>query len=369
MLGWQREYPHGPDDITPEQELARVMSEVVAALGGTGAVLTIHPAQQPAEVVHADSERLRAITTDLLSTGSLDWRLDHPDHHIWVTGSFAPHAPHAIALPVRQVLGHSRLVVTVFFDTLDAEARAVAEAAFLARRPFAVGYFRLWQQDRLYRRDVEILRTALDRVGLAVFLVTKAGELAFANTAARRLLDQGGGLREQRGRLHASSRADTVALEAALDHVIDAGRASTVHPLLTVTRANAAPLTISIVPSPFAAVEAGEIGAIVFAVDPDMDITDLAAAVCRAFGLTRVETELACKLASGCTLQEATARMRLKSETAKSYLRSIFSKTGVSRQSDLIRLILVSLMRTSGEIEVDPPDAKSLAGQVRTPAG
>lgn len=348
--------------ITPEQELARVMAEVVAALGGAAAVLTIHPTGRGAEVLYADSDALAAAATGLLRAGALDWRHDHPDHHIWVTGGFAPHAPHAIAMPVRQVAGHSRLVITVFFATLDAEARALAEAAYLARRPFAVGYFRLWQQDRLYRRDVEVLRTALDRVGLAVFLVTKAGQLAFTNTAARQLLEQGTGLYERRGALHASNRADSVALEAALDHVIDAGRDSATLPLLIIHREDAAPLTISIVPSPFATVEPDEVGAIVFAVDPDMDITDLAAAVCRAFDLTRVETALACQLASGRTLQEATAQMRLKSETAKSYLRSIFSKMGVSRQSDLIRLILVSLVRTAGDREFELANRKAANG-------
>ena len=365
-----RRFSHvNPDEgITPAQELARVMAEVVGALGGTASVLTLHPTGRPAEVLYADGDELAQITTGLLLAGSLDWRYDHPDHHIWVMGGLEPDTYHGIAMPVRQVPGHSRLVITVFFATLDDEARAVAEAAYLARRPFAIGYFRLWQQDRLYRRDVEILQTALDRVGLAIFLVTKAGELAFANTAGRGLLEKRDGLYEQRRRLHASGRADNVALEAALDHVIDAGGNNKTLPLLIVEREGAAPLTISIVPSPFTTTEQGEVGAIVFAVDPDMDIKDLTAAVCRAYGLTRVETELAYQLASGRTLQEATTSMRLKSETTKGYLRSVFSKMGVSRQPDLIRLILVSLMRTSDDLEFELANPKDRSSPIRISA-
>lgn len=327
------------------------MVEIAEALHGSDAALTLHPIGRPPKLIYADPGRgLENVLQVLLLAGALDWHQEHEDHHLWLVGDFGRHAPKAIALPIRQVPGHSRLVITVFFDTLDAERQAAAEAAYLQRRPFAVGYFRLWQQERLHRREVAALRSALNRVDIAVMLITKSGTLSFANEAARGLLDAGQGIHERDGRLQAANRVDNVTLGVLITHVIEDSEhlnsLDTV-PLLTVHREGFSPLILAVLPAPHPVTEAGEIAVLVFAVDPDMDITELAIPVCRAFGLTRTESELACRLASGQSMQEAATVMRVKLETARTYLRSIFLKTGTNRQADLVRLILVSLVRTS----------------------
>ncbi|MBZ9791703.1 helix-turn-helix transcriptional regulator [Rhizobium sp. 3T7] len=57
------------------------------------------------------------------------------------------------------------------------------------------------------------------------------------------------------------------------------------------------------------------------------------------FGLTITESTLASTLASGAQLREASELRKMSYETARSHLRSIFSKTGVRRQSELVDLI------------------------------
>ena len=332
------------------------MAEIAGALHGSGAALTLHPSGRPAELLYADPGKgLEDVLAALLGSNALDWDQDHEDHHIWLSGDFGRHAPQAIVLPVRQVPSHSRLVITVFFDTLDAERHAAAEAAYLQRRPFAVGYFRLWQQERLHRRDVAALRSALDRVDVAVMLIAKSGTLSFANEAARKLLEAGTGLLERNGKLQAATRAENVTLGVLITHVIDASEhldSLDKVPLLTIERDGSSPLIVAVLPAPHPVSEEGEIAALVFAVDPDMEIRELAMPVCRAFGLTRAETDLACGLASGLSVQDAAAAMHVKLETARTYLRSIFSKTGTNRQADLVRLILVSLVRASDPREI-----------------
>jgi DNA-binding CsgD family transcriptional regulator len=333
------------------------MAEIVAALHGSGAALTLHPSGRPAELIYADPGRgLEDLIAALLQAQALDWQQEHEDHHVWLSGNFGRHAPHAIVLPVRQVPSHSRLVITVFFDTLDEERRAAAEAAYLQRRPFAVGYFRLWQQERLHRRDVDALRSALDRVDVAVMMIAKSGALSFANEAARKLLNAGTGIHERQGKLQAASRTDNVTLGVLIAHVIGASEhLDTLDkvPLLTIAREGSSPLIVAVLPAPHPVSEEGEIAALVLAVDPDMDIADFARPVCRAFGLTRVESDLACRLASGQSVQDAADAMHVKLETARTYLRSIFSKTGTNRQVDLVRLILVSLVRASDPREFE----------------
>jgi DNA-binding CsgD family transcriptional regulator len=61
------------------------------------------------------------------------------------------------------------------------------------------------------------------------------------------------------------------------------------------------------------------------------------------FGFTPSEANLALQLANGLTLDEASEVLSISRNTAKSHLSAIFSKTGVTRQTKLIQLILKSV--------------------------
>jgi DNA-binding CsgD family transcriptional regulator len=57
------------------------------------------------------------------------------------------------------------------------------------------------------------------------------------------------------------------------------------------------------------------------------------------FGLTAREAALADQLRSGATLAEAAAALRMSLGTARTHLKAIFAKTGVSRQAQLVALL------------------------------
>ena len=57
------------------------------------------------------------------------------------------------------------------------------------------------------------------------------------------------------------------------------------------------------------------------------------------FDLSPAEAKLAAALASGMTLKEAAAGARIQINTARSYLDSIFRKTGTHQQSQLVALL------------------------------
>ncbi|MDB5731689.1 MAG: LuxR family transcriptional regulator [Variovorax sp.] len=61
------------------------------------------------------------------------------------------------------------------------------------------------------------------------------------------------------------------------------------------------------------------------------------------FHLTPAETALAIRLANGLSLEEAAEILNIKRNTARAHLRSIFSKTGVRRQTELVRIFLNSV--------------------------
>ncbi|MNR02788.1 Bacterial regulatory protein, luxR family [compost metagenome] len=62
------------------------------------------------------------------------------------------------------------------------------------------------------------------------------------------------------------------------------------------------------------------------------------------FNLTRAETALAMELANGLSLEEAAEVLNVRRNTARAHLRSIFSKTGVRRQTELVRILLNSVV-------------------------
>jgi DNA-binding CsgD family transcriptional regulator/PAS domain-containing protein len=61
------------------------------------------------------------------------------------------------------------------------------------------------------------------------------------------------------------------------------------------------------------------------------------------FQLTPAETALAIELTNGLSLEEAAEALHIRRNTARAHLRSIFSKTGVRRQTELVRMFLNSV--------------------------
>jgi DNA-binding CsgD family transcriptional regulator len=68
------------------------------------------------------------------------------------------------------------------------------------------------------------------------------------------------------------------------------------------------------------------------------DAKDSAELVAAAYNLTPAETRLLADLLAGQTLAQAAASLNIAETTARGHLDSIFAKTGVSRQADLMRL-------------------------------
>ena len=82
---------------------------------------------------------------------------------------------------------------------------------------------------------------------------------------------------------------------------------------------------------------------VIFISDPEQQSSAPKEIVSALFNLTPAETQLAMLLANGLTLDEASDELCISRNTARAHLRSTFSKTGVTRQTMLVRLILRSV--------------------------
>jgi DNA-binding CsgD family transcriptional regulator len=263
-----------------------------------------------------------------------------------------PHRPAtAMVMAVQWTPGHACIFVNLLFADLDDDKRKSVEGLCLREWPSVSAYFRLWQVARIERRRAAGIEAGLDRVAIGIVLLGEDSHIVFANDTARMLMKYHDGIREHRGQVQATHRADAAALSAAIGYVMaqaDSHEAVDQMPLLKLRRENGPPLVTSFAALTNDPASPNDGGALLFFVDPGLDIHQLAEPVCKLFQLSRVETELACLLASGQTLASAAQSLHVKLGTARGYLKQIFVKTGSNRQVDLVRLIFSNLVRTAG---------------------
>jgi DNA-binding CsgD family transcriptional regulator len=74
--------------------------------------------------------------------------------------------------------------------------------------------------------------------------------------------------------------------------------------------------------------------------DPDRVVDGDRGSLAMLLGLTPAETGLAMLLGQGLSLGDAAAALGVRMPTVRAQLRAIFAKTGVTRQSELVRVIL-----------------------------
>jgi DNA-binding CsgD family transcriptional regulator len=86
---------------------------------------------------------------------------------------------------------------------------------------------------------------------------------------------------------------------------------------------------------------------------PEQDQHDLAENAANTFGLTLAETRVLAALLGGETLADIATTLRIAPTTARTHLQSIFGKTAVDRQTDLMRLA----MQISSPINFSIPEA------------
>jgi DNA-binding CsgD family transcriptional regulator len=184
---------------------------------------------------------------------------------------------------------------------------------------------------------------ALNALSLGVVLLASDARAVFSNRAADDLLRSDDGLRLRNGRLVASSFETDAALQRIVRYAIAPGDSIGCPPDVVVVRTSgrrpyhlaATPLRRR--PGPFAGIPAPV--ALVLVTDPERQRSVGSSALKQAYGLTSREADVALTLAEGEPLQQVADRLEMQYETARTHLRRILSKTGTSRQAELIALL------------------------------
>jgi len=83
-----------------------------------------------------------------------------------------------------------------------------------------------------------------------------------------------------------------------------------------------------------------------------------------SFGLTEREATIAKLICLGYAPAKLAGRLSLSTNTVRSHLKRIFSKTRTHRQADLVRLLLTTVFAEGNEVK--PVDELADAGQLAT---
>lgn len=188
-----------------------------------------------------------------------------------------------------------------------------------------------------------IYSSVLQRLHVGVVIVDKQGRTSRASAVAGLILSKRDGLQIQAGRLRATNAVEDRALQAAIRAALqDVATGNVTNTRgLSLTKCSGA-RTLGVVICPVAGPAGAGPVAAVYVRDCDEALGVESDIVRQIFDLTPAEAAVTHRLAAGLSLEDAAASLAISRNTARAHLRSIFSKSGITRQTELVRLVLNS---------------------------
>lgn len=187
-------------------------------------------------------------------------------------------------------------------------------------------------------RLLQLMIGSLDALAMPTLLFDASGRLAHGNRSAGALLAARQSLWIEHGHLVTRDAEATRKLKLELGKTARAGpgQPSAMSAVVGLPRRGRLPLLLMLAPMRLPG------AALLFVFDPEATPGITAATVRRLFGLSPREAEVAAALCSGRTLDDLAAERGTSINTVRTQLKSVFNKTGTSRQADLVSLLLAS---------------------------
>ena len=186
-----------------------------------------------------------------------------------------------------------------------------------------------------------LYETALERSRIGAIFLDSVGDMLKANAVALALLAEGDGLGLIDGKLVGRCEADSATLRDLLGSARTGGEQVFAATLSRAAGKGGLALTARAIPDVAGGKAAGNPAVAMFVRDAEARTTMKVDELSQFYGLTASEARLSIELAKGLNLNDAAGALGIRRNTARAYLRSIFSKTGVSRQTDLLRLLII----------------------------
>ena len=183
----------------------------------------------------------------------------------------------------------------------------------------------------------------LDNSRIGVLHLDRRGRILAANDRARSILRQGDGLSDRDGVLRAREPADQLRLQRLVAEALPTSGTAAVGGSMLLRRSFLLPplvLHVKPVGAPQPDYGARHVAALVLLVEPGCRHRIDPGLVARVLGLTPAESQVAVWLAEGRSVREMAAARGVTERAIYWHLNQIYQKRSISRQVDLVRLVL-----------------------------
>lgn len=195
----------------------------------------------------------------------------------------------------------------------------------------AVGLFERLQ---FAEAEHEVFRSATDALGFALLVLDPQLRLISGNALGRQVLDEAEGLRQAGGKVRFDAPEAARRIERLFQGGPDHGPAR-----FRIARPEHGDLIVTARPIDLPAIHSGAGAMALFLTRPGSERLLEPEAIRELLGVTLAEARLCAALGQGRTLDEAARDLGIARNTAKVQLRSIFVKTQVNRQAQLVNLL------------------------------
>ena len=180
-----------------------------------------------------------------------------------------------------------------------------------------------------------VFRSATDGLGLALLVLDRQGRIVSSNLLAERILAEGEALR----RAGDTVRFEATALKQKVAELLSSGSDAGGVSRFRIPRPDHGDLVATARAIDLPAIHSGTGALALFLARPENDRVLDPEAIRDLLGVTPAEARLCAELAHGHSLVEAARLLGIAHNTAKAQLRSVFAKTQVHRQSQLMNLL------------------------------
>jgi DNA-binding CsgD family transcriptional regulator len=189
----------------------------------------------------------------------------------------------------------------------------------------------------------DALEATLDALTSLVYLTDRDARVVYMNRAAEQHIKTGNSLRILNNRLSATSHIEHAALKRAIaEAVADESAAPTGGVSLALPNSDGAGLVATILPlnrGERRSVAGIAATAAIFVQDPLVETLYPGEAFAKLYDLTGAELRVLLAMAPGLSVKEAAQMLGIGEVTARTHLQHIFSKTGTSKQTELLNLL------------------------------
>lgn len=202
-------------------------------------------------------------------------------------------------------------------------------------------------QIHLRDRARQAAENVIDRLSIGIILLDRLHRPVLTNRSADRLLALDDGLSLTPEGLRASDARTDATLQALIARAVAEGTVphDPPHTVLSIPRTSGGrefPLYVSPVLPSIADSTLLDAAVTISTIDPDLGGAPSEATLMRLFDLARAEAEVVRLLANGYSLEAVAEHRGVSMHTIRSQLKNVFAKTRTKKQSELLRLVLLT---------------------------